>query len=184
MCITAIIASAVAGLASAAQQAKIASESTERAYAAEEKNLDLVYLENNRLQRESHEIYDSEVHDRVRQANRELGALTVLMGETGASSSSIAGLSIDSAYTTGMDVSRINTSRGNQIESLQANKRAGKMGYLNQTTLAYNQGAAAVANANSNAIGAITGGMSSYGKATAKTKQYNNQLNGLNNDLS
>ncbi len=182
MCITAIIASAIGGLAAAAQQAQVARESTERAYEAEAKNLDLVYSENTRLQRESHDIYDSEVHDRVRQANRELGALTVLMGEQGVSSASASGLVIDSEYTTGMDISRINTSRGNQIEQLQSKKRQGEMGYLNQTTLAYNQGAAAVANANASAIGAITGGMSSYGKATANKNQHTNQLAGYNSD--
>jgi hypothetical protein len=42
MCVTAIVASAVAGLAAASQQASVAKSSTERAYAAEEKNLALV----------------------------------------------------------------------------------------------------------------------------------------------
>lgn len=170
MCITALIASAVAGVASASQQAKVARESTERAYDAEAKNLDLVYMENTRLQRESHEIYDSEVHDRVRQANRELGTLAVLMGEQGVSSASGQGLVIDSEYTKGMDISRINTNRGNQIEQLQSQKRAGEQGYLNQTTLAYNQGSAAVARANANAIGSVTGAM----------KGHANTMNSLN----
>jgi len=120
------------------------------------------------------------VSDRVRLANRELGALTVMMGEQGVSTSSIAGLSTDSAYTTGMDISRVNASRDNQIESLQAAKRAGQQGYLNSTTLAYNQGAAAVANANANAIGAVSGGVSSYGKNTASKRDYNNRKNGYN----
>ena len=178
MCLTAIIISAVAGLAAAQQQAKIAAESTERAYEAEASNLALVQKENTRLQRESNDTYDSEVSDRVRLANRELGALTVMMGEQGVSTSSIAGLSSEASYTTGMDVNRINTSRDNQIESLQAAKRAGQQGYLNSTTLAYNQGAAAVANANANAIGSISGGMSTIGSSKALTQDFKNKFNG------
>ena len=180
MCVSAIVASAVAGLASASQQASVAKSSTERAYAAEEKNLALVYQENDRLQKESHELYDSEVSDRIRASNRELGSLAVLLGEQGASASSATSLTLDSAYTTGMDISRINTSRDNQTASLQANKRAGQMGYLNQTTLAYSQGAAAVANANASAIGSITGGMSTIGGSDALTRDFNNKLAGFN----
>jgi|TARA_R110000744_G_scaffold82138_1_gene161342 hypothetical protein len=184
MCVTAIVASAVAGLAAASQQASVAKSSTERAYAAEEKNLDLAYLENNRLQKESHELYDSAVSDRIRASNRELGSLSVLMGEQGASVSSYNALMFDSSYNTGIDVLRTNQSRDNQIASLQANKRAGQMGYLNQTTLAYSQGAAAVAGANANAIGSITNAGSSYGSYTANQKNYKLQLQGLNRDQS
>ena len=180
MCVTAIVASAVAGLAAASQQASVAKSSAERAYAAEEKNLALVYKENDRLQKESHELYDSEVSDRIRASNRELGSLAVLLGEQGASASSATSLTLDSAYTTGMDISRLNTSRDNQTASLQANKRAGQMGYLNQTTLAYSQGAAAVANANASAIGSITGGMSTIGGSESLTRDFNNKLRGFN----
>ena len=178
MCITAIVASAVGGLAAASQKAKVATESTKRAYTAEEQNLRLIQKENTRLQNESNDLYDSEVSDRVRLANRELGALTVLMGESGVSTSSIASLSLDSEYTAGMDITRINTSRDNQIESLQASKRAGQQGYLNNTTLAYNQGAAAVANANASAIGAVTGGVSNYGGHVARQRSHKLRLNG------
>jgi hypothetical protein len=79
-----------------------------------------------------------------------------------------------------MDISRLNTSRDNQTASLQANKRAGQMGYLNQTTLAYSQGAAAVANANASAIGSITGGMSTIGGSESLTRDFNNKLRGFN----
>ena len=180
MCITAIVGAAIAGVAAASEQAKIARESTERAYEAEENNLQLVYDENDRLQREAHEIYDSEVHDRVRQSNKELGALTVLMAEQGASSASGSALVIDSEYTTGMDIARINTNRNNQQQQLQANKRAGAQGYLNQTTLAYNQGSAAVARANSSAIGSITSAASAYSGRDAAATDHDNTINNLN----
>lgn len=180
MCITAII-SAGLGLVGAAQEAKVARESTQRAYDAEAKNLDLIYAENTRLQREAHEIYDAEVDDRIRQANRELGTLNVLMGEQGVSAASGSALVIDSEYTTGMDLARIDTNRGNQIEQLQSKKRAGEQGYLNQTTLAYNQGSAAVARANSSAINSISGGVSTIGRRKAQEDDYNNKFNYLNN---
>jgi len=180
MCVTAIVMSAVAGVAAASQQAKVAKESTERAYAAEASNFSLVQKENSRLQNESNDLYDSEVSDRVRASNRELGTLNVLLGEQGASASSKSGLRIDSTYTAGMDLSRINQSRDNQIESLQAAKRAGQQGYLNQTTLAYSQGAAAVANANASAIGSITSGISTIGGSQSLTTDFNNKLRGFN----
>tara|TARA_R110000796_G_scaffold99384_3_gene207463 strand:+ start:546 stop:1118 length:573 start_codon:yes stop_codon:yes gene_type:complete len=180
MCVTAIVASAVAGVAAASQQAKVARQSTERAYEAEAGNFALVQKENTRLQRESNDLYDTEVSDRVRLSHRELGSLSVLLGEMGASNSSATALRIDQSYTSGMDISRIEQSRINQIESLQASKRAGQQGYLNQTTLAYSQGAAAVANANASAIGSITGGMSSYGGYEANKRDYDLKLRGLN----
>lgn len=178
MCVTAIVASAVAGVAAASQQAKVAKQSTERAYEAEASNFALVQKENTRLQRESNDLYDTEVSDRVRLANRELGTLSVMLGEMGASSSSSTALLIDQSYTKGMDISRIEQSRINQIESLQSAKRAGQQGYLNQTTLAYSQGAAAVANANANAIGSITNAGSSYSGYKTNNRDYQLRLNG------
>ena len=58
------------------------------------------------------------------------------------------------------------------------------MGYLNQTTLAYSQGAAAVAGANANAIGSITNAGSSYGSYKANERNYKLQLQGLDRDQS
>lgn len=178
MCVTAIVASAVAGVAAASQQAKVAKQSTERAYEAEAGNFALVQKENTRLQRESNELYDTEVSDRVRLANRELGTLSVMLGEMGASTSSATALRIDQSYTSGMDVNRIEQSRDNQNEALQAAKRAGQQGYLNQTTLAYSQGAAAVANANANAIGSITNAGSSYSNYKTNKRDYQLRLKG------
>ena len=53
-----------------------------------------------------------------------------------------------------------------------------EQGYLNQTTLAYSQGAAAVANANANAIGSITNAGSSYSNYKTNKRDYQLRLKG------
>ena len=100
-----------------------------------------------RQQDESNRLADEDRSDVVRRADQELGSLRVAMGELGASATSQAALLSEIGAVEGINLGRIEGNRKNSIESLQAGKRAAKVGYNNTVTQAYNQAKASNTNA-------------------------------------
>lgn len=116
--------------------------------------------------------------DRIRQADQELGALRVSLGERGVSASTFQNFLLDFGYTEGLDLSRIEGNRKRAEETLQSQREANRLG-LNDTVQNI---ALAASSSKSNAIaGGVSSGLQIgssyytdyYASQSAKNKSTN-----------
>lgn len=92
-----------------------------------------------RQQEEVQRIAREDRSDVMRRASQELGAIRVAAGEVGATDNAFLRMVQELGYVEGVDLSRIESNRRNQIEALQEEKKAVSQGYLNTTRQLFNQ---------------------------------------------
>lgn len=154
MCLTALMAASLAvTAASTVAQMSAANQAAKQSYAAEQRNLQQTYAENYRQQVETNQIARQQESDRLRQSRLELGTINATAAELGASESSLQALLGEAAYVTGVDLSRIEYNRQQDVQRIQAGSRAGQVRYANATSLAHTQASSAKTSALLNGIG-------------------------------
>jgi hypothetical protein len=116
-------------------QMKSASIQAEQA----EKQTNAQYREVDRQQREVNRVAEEQRSDRMRKARQELGTMRVLVGERGAAETTGNAMMNEVGYYAGLDLSRIESNRQDNIEAGQAAKRAAHQGGLNTVEIAKNQ---------------------------------------------
>jgi hypothetical protein len=134
----------------AQQQAAAAAEAANR-------NTQAAYAELNARQQDAVDKASQDKSDRAKQADRELAALRVAMGETGGlgtvTSTRLAG---EVGAIEGMDISRIEANRDREINALQRSKEAARINGMNAIksaqTSANNQSISAVMNVASSGL--------------------------------
>lgn len=173
---TLLIASLAVAAASASmsfvesrQQAKAQQQMADENARAANEQAKLQYGEIQRQQEETNEIAQQQKSDRVRQANQELGTLNVLAGERGASGSTLGALATEVGYYEGLDISRIETSRKQNIASGEASKKAAQQGAINTINIAELQSKAAAKSVKFAGIGA---GLQIAGSAVGSYSDY------------
>lgn len=97
------------------------------------------YDEVDRQQRKVNEVAEEQRSDRMRKARQELGTMRVLVGERGVSDTTGQALMGEVGYFAGLDLSRIESNRADNIEQGEAAKRAAQQGGLNSIEIAQNQ---------------------------------------------
>jgi hypothetical protein len=136
-------ASAGIGFVQQNQAAKAASQQADWAQEAANEQAQAQYKEIQRQQEEVNKTAEEQRSDRMRQARAELGTLTVMAGESGASGQTLGALAQDLGYTSGLDLSRIEQNRKANIEAGEASKVAARQGAQNAINIAANQKAVA-----------------------------------------
>ena len=136
---------ALSGVTMFAQQSQ-AKAAAAAEQAAAERNFALRNEELTRQQVETNRIAMEDRSDIIRRANQELGAIRVASGEVGASQSSFVRMVAELGATEGIDLSRIESNRKNQVASQQASKRSAAVDYSNTVTRARNEYKSAVTN--------------------------------------
>jgi len=97
------------------------------------------YQEADRQQREVNRVAEETRSDRMRKARQELGTMRVVAGEKGLSETTGNALMGEVGYVAGLDQSRIEMNRQDNIEQGQAAKRAAWMGGNNTIDIANRQ---------------------------------------------
>ena len=110
MMIAGTIASAVLGFVGAAAQSSQANAAYQAQVEASNQQLALIYEENERLRGEVDEQALEAKSDRVRALNHELGALRATR-EFGLTGNALTRMMVQSSYTAGLDLSRIESNR-------------------------------------------------------------------------
>lgn len=129
------VVSAVTGFASISAARRQADTQA----AAAEQQAKLQYQEINRQQGEVNRIAQEQESDRIRKARQELGTLRVVSGERGVSGNTFNALATELGYVEGLDLSRIESNRANNIQAGEAQKKATQQGALNTVDIAANQ---------------------------------------------
>jgi uncharacterized membrane protein YciS (DUF1049 family) len=111
------------------------------------------YQEVNRQEQEVNRVAEEQRSDRVNKARQELGSLRVIAGETGASQSTFQSMATEIGYNSGLDLSRMETTRQGNIDAGEANKKAAHLGAVGQINIIQNQVNAAAQNTKWTAIG-------------------------------
>ena len=109
------------------------------AEAAARENNELQQEELSRQQRDVREVEQQAKSDRVRQAERDLGALRVAEGEAGLTSTAFLGFVNEVAASEGIDIARIDANADERAAALQAQKRAVAQGATNTIIQARNE---------------------------------------------
>ena len=104
-----------------------------------EQQVNAQYTEIDRQQRKVNEVAEEQRSDRTRKAQQELGTMRVLVGERGVSQTTGEALMGEVGYYAGLDLSRIEINRQDNIEQGEAAKRAAQQGGLNAIEIAQNQ---------------------------------------------
>lgn len=106
-----------------------------------------------RQQTRVNEVAGERRSDRIARADRELGTLRVALGELGASRANAISLVSELGFVEGLDLSRINVSAADEVESLQSQKEAARRG----ATDTISAGRTAYSNARTGAILGLVG---------------------------
>jgi hypothetical protein len=133
------IGSAVVGAAGSFASMGAARSSAQAQADAASDQAEFQYKEITRQQEQVNETAAEQKSDRMRKAAQELGTLRVLAGERGASGSTFTSLAQEIGYFEGLDLSRIDTNRKNNIASGEASKEAARMGAAQTVSIASNQ---------------------------------------------
>lgn len=175
---TALIISAVVSAAAAATSAVVQSSNANKMAAAQQdaanQQAALQYKEIVRQQEQVNQTAQEQQSDRIRKARQDLGTLRVVAGEQGLSGSSLTSQFMELGYAEGLDLSRIESNRQNNIDSGEASKAAARQGAINTITIAENQASAAKTSA---MMGAVGSGLQIATSAWGKMETLNEMKN-------
>jgi hypothetical protein len=133
------------------------------------------YTEIDRQQRRVNEVAEEQRSDRMRKARQELGTMRVLVGERGSSETTGNALMSEVGYFAGLDLSRIESNREDNIAQGEAAKKAAQQGGLNTIEIAKNQASVASKGINMALIGTglqiLGSGVSAYSDYSWKQDQ-------------
>lgn len=135
-----LVLSAVTSFAGIAQ----ANASAKAQAKAQEQNLAFKQEEATRQQRRVNEIAKEKKSDVIRRAESELGTVRAMVGDVGGGGNSLVRLLGEIGATEGLDLSRIEGNRSEDIESLQASKKSASLEYSNNLATIYSQKQAAI----------------------------------------
>jgi len=133
------------------------------------------YAEVDRQQREVNRVAEEQRSDRMRKARQELGTMRVLVGERGASDATGNAMMNEVGYYAGLDLSRIESNRQDNIAQGEAAKKAAQQGALNTLEIAKNQASVANKTVNMALVGSgiqiLGAGASAYSDYSWKQDQ-------------
>lgn len=132
-----VIGSIAASAAGAFAQMANARAATEAEYQAQQQNLKLQYEEADRQAAEARSASQGDVSERVRRGNIEMSAVRSAALERGLSGASMTTLLASTAYTEGVDISRIHKNTDARMDALDARRRAGHVEFGNRVTSAH-----------------------------------------------
>lgn len=134
---TLLIAAMVAAAASAAYTGYAASEAAAQQKKAADQKAQDQYAELTRQQAAVDDQAKNQKSDRMRQADQQLATLRVDFGEAGQGGTASYDRMVNNiSYVEGMDLSRVEANRTNDLENLQASKVAAQHGAQNDINLA------------------------------------------------
>lgn len=121
----------ISAISSLAQMQGANAAAQQQAEAAN-RNAEAAYRELGIRQQEAIDKASQEKSDRAKQADRELAALRVVMGETGGLGTVTAErMAIEAGANEGIDISRIEANRDREVAALQRSKEAARVGARN-----------------------------------------------------
>lgn len=133
------VGQAILGVVSGFAQMGMAKKQASAQIQAAQEQLKYQYKEISRQQEQVNETAQSQISDRVRAANAELGTMRVSALERGVGGSTVMAFARTIGFLEGVDISRIDKNRQANIEAGELSKQAARAGYNSTVDIARNQ---------------------------------------------